>query len=47
MKLLKSLKMIFLDKQMSFDTAGNRTTGYCSLDNAPTSGCNVWSSTDV
>lgn len=43
---LKILKNDFLDKQMSFDTAGNRTTGYCSLDSAPTRGCNAWSSTE-
>lgn len=30
---------------MSFDTAGNRTTGYCSQGDAPTNGCNAWSST--
>ena len=27
---------------MPFDSAGARTTGYCSKGSAPTSGCNAW-----
>ena len=30
---------------MAFDSAGARTTGYCSQGYAPTYGCNAWSST--
>ena len=30
---------------MAFDSAGARTTGYCSQGYAPTHGCNAWSST--
>ena len=30
---------------MAFDSWGARTTGYCSQGNAPTFGCNAWSST--
>ena len=29
----------------AFDSGGARTTGYCSQGNAPTYGCNAWSST--
>ena len=42
---LKIVRNDFLDQKMSFDTAGNRTTGYCSQGDAPTNGCNAWSST--
>ena len=34
-----------LPKEMPFDSGGARTTGYCSQGDAPTYGCNAWSST--
>ena len=34
-----------LPEEMPFDSRGARTTGYCSQGDAPTYGCNAWSST--
>ena len=40
-KILRNEKVT----SMAFDSAGARTTGYCSQGYAPTNGCNAWSST--
>ena len=41
----KILRNEVLPEEMAFDSRGARTTGYCSQGDAPTYGCNVWSST--
>ena len=41
----KILRNEVLPEEMAFDSRGERTTGYCSQGNAPTYGCNAWSST--
>lgn len=38
----KILRNEVLPEEMPFDSAGARTTGYCSKGSAPTSGCNAW-----
>ncbi len=38
----KILRNEVLSEGMPFDSAGARTTGYCSKGSAPTSGCNAW-----
>ena len=41
----KILRNETLPENMTFDSLGARTTGYCSQGNAPFAGCNAWSST--
>ena len=41
----KILRNEVLPEEMAFDSQGARTTGYCSQGNAPSYGCNAWSST--
>ena len=41
----KILRNEVLPDRMAFDSQGARTTGYCSQGNAPSYGCNAWSST--
>ena len=38
----KILRNDILSEEMAFDSIGKRTTGYCSQNFAPESGCNVW-----
>ena len=41
----KILRNELLPEEVSFDSEGLRTTGYCSQGDAPLFGCNAWSST--